>query len=190
MDNERKIKVVNRYSGSVGYKIPDTGVRRQFQPREEKEIPFDELKSLSYIPGGMPLLKDYLVIKDEEALKELLPHVEPEYFYDKKEVEKILTEGTVDQFLDCLDFAPEGVIEMVKDLAVSLPLNSVIKRDLIKEKLNFDVTRAIEIKNSKYDGDENTSVESDNEVHGRRTAAINTTEPASTPTRRAKYIKK
>ena len=190
MDSEKKIKVINRYAGSVGYKIPDTGVRRQFQPREQKEIPFGELEALSYLPGGMTILRDYLVIKDEEALKELLPHVEPEYFYDKKEVEKILTEGTIDQFLDCLDFAPKGVLDMVKELAVSLPLNSVVKRDIIKEKLNFDVTRAIEIKNSKFDGEEDAPVRSNNESHGRRAAAINAAPASTTTTRRAKYIKK
>lgn len=43
-------------------------------------------------------------------------------------------------------------------MAVELPLNDVAKRNAIQEKLGFDVTRAIEIKNTKYDGgDEDTS---------------------------------
>jgi hypothetical protein len=60
--------------------------------------------------------------------------------------------GTLEQFLDCLDFAPESVLENIKDMAVSLPLNDVSKRNAIQEKLGFDVSKAIEIKNTKFDG--------------------------------------
>jgi len=59
--------------------------------------------------------------------------------------------GSLDEFLDCLDFAPDVVKDMIKDISVTLPLNDVAKRDAIKEKLNFDVARAIEIKNTKTD---------------------------------------
>ena len=51
--------------------------------------------------------------------------------------------GSLDAFLDCLDFAPEGVLQIIKDAAVELPLNDVQKRDAIKEKLGFDVSAAI-----------------------------------------------
>jgi hypothetical protein len=59
--------------------------------------------------------------------------------------------GTLDQFLDCLDFAPESVKEMIKDMAVDLPLNDIKKREAILDKLGFDVSKAISIKNTKYD---------------------------------------
>jgi len=36
--------------------------------------------------------------------------------------------GSLDEFLDCLDFAPEGVTDLIKTLAVELPLNDVAKR--------------------------------------------------------------
>ena len=69
-----------------------------------------------------------------------------------------MIEGTLDQFLDCLDFAPEGVKEMIKEMAVDLPLNDMAKREAIQEKLGFNVTKAIEIKNTKFDGErEDTS---------------------------------
>jgi len=39
-----------------------------------------------------------------------------------------MTTGSLDEFLDCLDFAPEGVKDLIKTLSVELPLNDVSKR--------------------------------------------------------------
>jgi len=39
-----------------------------------------------------------------------------------------MTTGSLDEFLDCLDFAPSVIIDMIKVLAVDLPLNDVSKR--------------------------------------------------------------
>ena len=63
-----------------------------------------------------------------------------------EDIKKLLQEGTLDELLDCLDFAPEGVTDLVKVIAVELPLNDVAKRDAILEKLHFNVTNAIKIK--------------------------------------------
>ncbi len=153
MNKETIVKVINRSTGGVGYAIPELNVRRQFAVRETKDIPFGELQALSFIPGGMPILRDYLVIKNEEAVKELGLEVQPEYYYTEQDVKNILLNGSQDEFLDCLDFAPEGVIEMIKSLSVSLPLNDMSKREAIFKKLDFNVTKAIEIENTKYDGD-------------------------------------
>jgi len=53
--------------------------------------------------------------------------------------------GSLDEFLDCLDFAPEGVKDLIKNLAVELPLNDVAKREAIFNKLGFNVDNAIRI---------------------------------------------
>jgi hypothetical protein len=120
MKKDTLIKVLNRDNGSVIYSIPEmNGLRRVFQSGETKEVTFEELEKLSYIPGGMELLRDNLVIKDnQEAINLLLGHVEPEYSYTKQDIVKLLKEGSLDEFLDCLDFAPEGVIDLIKNLAV------------------------------------------------------------------------
>lgn len=154
MDKNMTIKVVNRGMSRVGYSIPELGVVRQFTGKEAKEITFGELEALSFIPGGMPLITDYLIVRSEEALKELGITVEPEYFYSEAEIKKILLYGSMDEFLDCLDFAPAGVLDMLKDMAVDLPLNDMAKREAILNKLNFNVTNAINIKNTKFDGEE------------------------------------
>lgn len=148
MNKSTLIKVLNRDNGSVVYSIPEmNGLRRVFQAGETKQVTFEELQKLSYIPGGMELLKDSLVIKDnEEAIKLLLGHVEPEYSYNQNDIVKILKEGSLDEFLDCLDFAPEGVIDLIKNLAVQLPLNDVEKREAIFNKTGFNVDNAIKIK--------------------------------------------
>ena len=141
-----KVKVKNRSgNGIVGYTIPDMGnLRREFQDGEEKILTYEEIRKLSYIPGGSMILKDYLIIEDKNVLKELNYDIEPEYFYSKEDIIRLMQTGTLDEFLDCLDFAPEGVKESIKSIAVELPLNDVAKRQAIQEKLGFNVTNAIE----------------------------------------------
>ena len=152
------IKVMNRDNGTVGYTIPDlNNLHRNFQPKEEKEVTMEELRKLSYLPGGETIIKDCLIIENEEALKELLSDVEPEYFYTEEDIKTLLTSGTIDQFMDCLDFAPIGVIDLVKDLAVKMEVNDIRKRQAILEKTGFDVSKAIEI--NKETSEEETLVE-------------------------------
>lgn len=183
MNKDKLIKVTNRFSGNVGYDIPDLQVKRTFVPRETKEITFEELEKLSYVPGGMKIIRDYLVIKDKDAIKEILPDVEPEYFYGEAEVKNILEHGSLDQFLDCLDFAPDGVLDIVKDLAVKLPLDNMSKRNAIREKLGFDVTKAIEIQNTKYDGDDEAATDA-SKPRGRRAATPGIMDEAATSSNR------
>lgn len=140
------VKVQNRDNGSVGYSIPDlNNLHRTYQPNETKSITMDELRKLSYVPGGMEILRNYLVILDDEAREEILSDVEPEYYLTKDGVKKLLLEDTLDALLDCLDFAPSGVVDLVKDVAVEIELNDVKKRDAILNKTGFNVTNAINI---------------------------------------------
>lgn len=143
---DRKIKVQNRDYGVVGYTIPDlNNLRRSFQPNEVKYIDFDELFKLYQVPGGAYIIENYLIINDDQAIEELIGGVEPEYYYTEAEVIRILKEGSIDEFEDCLNFAPKGVIDLIKDISVKLPLNDIAKRDMIFKKTGFNVTNAIEI---------------------------------------------
>lgn len=147
MDNNTMIGIHNRDNATIFYDIPEmNGLHRVFQPGERKEVALGELIKLSYEPGGMALLQDSLVIENKKAVAQILGQVEPEYDYTAEDVKKLLIEGSLDELLDCLDFAPEGVIELVKALAVELPLNDVAKREAILTKTNFNVTNAIQIK--------------------------------------------
>ena len=73
LDKNTVIKVTNRDSGSVGYSIPEMGITRLFQRGEVKELTMEELRKLSYLPGGQMLLNECLVVHSEEALEELKP---------------------------------------------------------------------------------------------------------------------
>jgi hypothetical protein len=147
MDKNTIIRICNRDNAAVFYDIPEmNGLHRVFQPNEIKEVTLEELIKLSYEPGGMSLLKNNFILNNKEAINMILGQVEPEYSYTPADVKNLLLNGSLDELLDCLDFAPEGVIELVKTLAVELPLNDVAKREAILEKTNFNVTNAIQIK--------------------------------------------
>lgn len=182
LNKNTKIKVKNRNNGSIGYTIPDMhNLYRKFYAGEVKEniITFDELQKLSYLPGGMYILENYLVILDnDEARDALLGQVEPEYGYTDEDVKNLLLNGSLDELLDCLDFAPVGVIELVKTLAVELEINDLSKRNAITNKTGFNINKAIEIKHiSAEEEDDNAAPAS-----GRRVAAP--AEKTSAPVRR------
>ena len=145
VEKDRIISLLNRDTGAVGYTIEDTGTHRRFTPGETKKVTFDEIEKLSWAKGGKELLRDYLIIQDEEAAKEILGDVEPEYFYTKDIVKKLLTEGTLEQLQDTLEFGPKGVIDLVKQEAVDLQINNVAMRKEIQKQTNFNVNKAIEI---------------------------------------------
>ena len=145
IDKNTIIKLTNRDTGFVGYTIPDSGVHRRFTPGETKEVTFDEIDRLAWAPGGKEMLRDFLIIQDKDAAEEILGSVDPEYFYTKETVDKLLTEGTLEQLQDTLQFGPKGVIDLVKQEAVDLKLDSSVKREEIKKATNFNVTNAIDL---------------------------------------------
>lgn len=158
IENDEIISVTNRFNGSIGYTIRDlNNLQRIFAPGETKEITMEELRKLSWENGGITLIRDYLIIKDEDALNEILNQVEPEYFYTEKEVKDLLLNKSLDALKDCLDFAPQGTIDLVKKVAVELPLNDVAKRKAILEMTGFNVTSAIEINEATKEEDNTTN---------------------------------
>lgn len=155
MEDNAKVKVKNRSHCPVYYTIPDmNNLTREYHGLEEKTVPFEELRKLSYTMGGRVLLEQYLIIRNEEAIEELGLHVEPEYFYEREQVEELLKNGSMDEFLDCLDFAPDGVINLIKECAIQLPLNDVAKREVLLNKLDYDVNKIIEVRKATMEGQE------------------------------------
>jgi hypothetical protein len=136
-------KVKNRGAGYVTYRIPEDGIRRSFAPGETKTISCAELEKLTYQPGGMTLLLKYLQVLDEKVISNFNMRVEPEYFMSEKDIVELLLHGSLDAFLDTLDFAPTGVIDLIKKLSISLPLTDFNKRRALRQKLGFDVDAAL-----------------------------------------------
>lgn len=189
LDKTTLIKVKNRDCGTVSYTVPELHVTRMFQKSEIKEIPFNELQQLAYTIGGKVLLKECLVIENEEALKLLVGGVEPEYFYTEEDIKTLLLSGSLAQLEDCLDFAPSGVIDLVKDYAVKLEINDISKREAILKSTGFNVTKAIEINHASQETDEVV------ESKVRRAAPItkdgtNTAAPARRTTPKYNVVKK
>ena len=175
---EQMCNVKNRSGSHVVYNIPEANIRRSFAPGEVKRIAYEELQKLTYQRGGMEILTRFLQIQDEATVKNFNMRVEPEYYMDEKQVARILMNGSLDEFLDMLDFAPDGVIDLVKRMSISMPLMDMNKRDALKKKTGLDVDKALaNIKAEKED--DKPSIDDEpkqrrvqpNVPEGRRTAA-------------------
>lgn len=143
MESSKILKVKNRSASLAVYSIPEINIRREFAPGETKNITYGELEKLSYQPGGRAIMQNFLQIIDPEATGDLGINREPEYDLSEQQIVDLMTKGSLDAFLDCLDFAPVGVIDLIKKFSVSLPLNDIDKRDALKKKTGFDVTVAL-----------------------------------------------
>ena len=148
LNDKDLVKVTNRGSWTVGYKIPELNITRRFTQSETKELSVLELRRLSWLPGGRNIIMNHLIIDNAALVKELLNDVEPEY-----------------QLRDALDFAPQGVTALIKDIAVDIKLNDMRKREIIQKATNFDVSNAIRV------NEESEAVVE--EVKTRRAAPIN-----------------
>lgn len=135
--------VKNRGAGYVTYKIPEDGIRRQFAPGETKKISYEELEKLTYQPGGLMILSQFLQIQDEAAINDFNIKTEPEYHMSERDIIHLIKEGSLDAFLDALDFAPIGVIDLIKKFSIEIPLTDINKKKALKEKTGFNVDAAL-----------------------------------------------
>ena len=169
--------VKNRGASHVSYRIPEDGIRRSFAPGETKEISYQELEKLTFQPGGMMILTNYLQIIEQEALNTFGIYTEPEYHMSETDVANLIKTGTLDAFLDALDFAPVSVVELIKKLSIDIPLMDMNKRKALKEKTGFDVDAALRHIEEEKEDDQKTilktterRVKTDAAPAGRRTA--------------------
>lgn len=173
--------VKNRSASRVVYSVVDNRgmtISRQFMPGQEMKISFEELEKLTYQPGGKELIANFLQVKSLQATQELGVPTEPEYNMSEQDIVNLLTNGSLDAFLDCLDFAPVGVIDLVKKFAIDLPLNDIQKRRALKDKTGFDVSEALrhieeetaEDKNAEAPQTKQRRVQTEEIPAGRRTA--------------------
>lgn len=137
------LTIKNRSTGMVVYRLDNGRIRRELQPGEAIKVDASELEKLTYQPGGRELIQRYLLVSDEDTLNEINVHREAEYYMQEKDIIKLLKDGSLDEFLDCLDFAPQGVIDLILKYAVSLPITDINKMNALKEKTGFDVLAAL-----------------------------------------------
>ena len=139
------VSVTNRDNGGVTCMLSN-GRSISFNKGETKKVSLDDLLELNSTDGGALLIKEYLVINDKDAITALELNTEPEYYYTEKEIRKLLQEGTLDQLEDCLNFAPEGVIDLLKDVALEIELPDVRKRKLITQKTGWNIDSILYVK--------------------------------------------
>lgn len=174
-------RVKNRGASTVVYKIPDKGIRREFKPGQIIPISSEELEELTFQPGGTLILSQFLQILDLDGIKTTRIKTEPEYHMSEADVAKLITSGSLDSFLDALDFAPIGVIDLIKKLSISIPMVDIQKRKALKEKTGFDVEAALKHNEEDKEDDQKTILKTNNNGErrvqpdaapaGRRTAA-------------------
>lgn len=165
--------VSNKSTSVVAYTIPDMNLTRQFAAHEtKKNISVRELEQLTQQPGGEVLLYNYLMVHDPEIISYLINgEVAPEYWLKEADIPNWMNNCTLDEFKDALDYAPEGTKDLIKQNALSMPLQDFAKRQAIKEQLGFDVTKALEL----------TAEDKDEKATTTKAAAGRRTESSITP---------
>ena len=170
MKKNAMYNVKNRSASMVVYRIPEKNIRREWQPGEVKRIAFGELEDLSYQPGGRELMANFLQVIEDEVTDSLGVNTQPEYYMSEEQVKELILTGSLEAFLDALDFAPIGVQDLIKKYSVSLPITDMSKREALKAKTGFDVDKAI------------ANERADKEPESAVSASDATTAPAKTAT--------
>ena len=182
-------RVKNRGASTVVYKIADKGIRREFKPGQIMQISSEELEELTFQPGGTMILSQFLQILDLDGIQAARIKTEPEYHYSEQDIAKLITSGSLDAFLDCLDFAPIGVIDLIKKMSISIPMVDIQKRKALKEKTGFDVEAALRHNEEDKEDDQKTILKTNNggerrvknDVPAGRRTAPTVTAPAAAP---------
>lgn len=189
---EKLYKVRNRSTSTVVYAVPELNVRREIQAGESFLVQQDELVKLSYKPGGRQLMEDYLWIEKADNLRTNLNlHTEREYEMTEADIVDLIKNGSLDLWLDTLDFAPSGVIDLLKNLSLQVPLEDTNKRRTLKDKTGFDVEAILrnmrEQKRAEEALEKKPEIANENNTGERRVKDNNSTQAA--PQRRVVDIK-
>lgn len=174
------IEITNLLDCTCGYIVDLTGVRRILPPHASFKVKASELRELFYQRGGQELLHNYIRVGNKALAQEFGVDVDntPEYNWGRKDVIDALNNPDIDILLDALDFAPDGIKQLIADVAVETEVADVNKRKAISDKLGIDVDAMITNKHLAVQETE----EKEEKPARRRTAAKNTT----TSTRRVK----
>ena len=141
------VEVRNLVDHKVVYKIPEENIRREFFAFEVKKVKASELRKLNYQYGGRVLLHEYLNVGNPELAKEFGIDCDDmiEYNWSEADVDRVLTTGSLDELMDALDFAPQGIVELIKDRAIELRIPDISKRKAIVDATGCDINNTIDM---------------------------------------------
>ena len=176
------VEITNLLDCTCGYVVDLTGVRRILPPHASFKVKAGELRELNYQLGGQELLQNYIRVENKALAQEFGVDVDntPEYNWGRKEVIDCLNNADIDVLLDALDFAPDGIKQLIADVAVEIEVTDTNKRKAIAEKLGYDVDAMI---NNKHMAEKKEDEEEGDKKPARRRAA---TKKTATTGRRVK----
>lgn len=153
LNNSDTVIVENLSDNQCGYVLATNGQVRRFMPHIQMEIPVQELRELYYQHGGPYLIQNYLRIHNRNLAAEFGisdDEYSHEYSWTAQDVDKCLKEDDINVLLDALDFAPQGIVDSLKQRAVELEIPDTRKLKAIGEKTNSDLEAMIRNKHA-YD---------------------------------------
>ena len=103
-------------------------------------------------------------------------NIETERGLNQDEIKYLLYEAEDNALLDCLDYAPVGVLELIKEFSLEKMPNTTAKIKAINQKLNINLNKIIEMMR-----DDDDDVGKQSTTNGRRTA------PVVLPEKKEKY---
>ena len=140
------VPVKNLMSYQVGYRTLN-GVSRHFAPHQVINITAGELRELTYERGGLILLQNYLQVGNKKLAQEFgISDDMVEYNWTEKNIIDTLTTSDIDILLDALDFAPDGIVEELKNKAIELEISDNNRINAINKRLGVDISQIIKNK--------------------------------------------
>lgn len=151
------VQITNMMDFPAGYVVDLTGVRRVLPPHASFRVKAGELRELSYQLGGIDILQNYIRVCNRSLALEfgIDMNDQVEYNWTEADVDRCLLNDDIDVLLDALDFAPDGIKQLIVDRAIKLEIPDVNKRQAIKDAMGTDITSAIENRHA-YDDQEET----------------------------------
>lgn len=155
--DDETVVITNLLDHTTGYIVETSnGTVRRFLPAFASfKVKAEELRQLNYTLGGREILRNYIRVGNKSLAAEFGVDVDetPEYNWTEKDVVDCLNSSDIDVLLDALDFAPEGIKQLIADKAVELEVPDVNKRKAISESLGVDIDGMIKNKHA-YDEQE------------------------------------
>lgn len=146
VSDEDKIKIRNLCDHTICYSTNDGMHRRELSPNQEIVVTAAELRQLNSDRGGHYLLERFIEVENQELAKEFGIDVEetPEYTWRASDVDDVLLNQSIERLEDALDFAPEGIVNLIVTRAVELDIPDNRKREAIQKRTNRNISNMIE----------------------------------------------
>lgn len=186
--DDETVVITNLLDHTTGYIVETSnGTVRRFLPAFASfKVKAEELRQLNYTLGGQEILKNYIRVENSDLAAEFGVDTEatPEYNWTESDVVDCLNNSDINVLLDALDFAPEGIKQLIVDKAVELEIPDVNKRQAISKAMGADIDSMIKNKHA-YD---NAEAEEKPKTTRRRTTT--SASGTATKTRRTSTTKK